>query len=419
MKLLIKQATILCPSSKFHGKKRDLLINDGHIEKIAVSIDDKKAKRIEDKQLYVSTGWFDLFADFAEPGHEQNETLESGSRAAAAGGFTDVCLLPNHAPVTQHKSNVEFIKGKSGLVNLHPIGAVSKQLEGKDLAEMYDMKLAGAIAFSDGYTSIQHAGLLLKALQYVKTFNGVIIELPDETSISKHGLMNEGIVSTQLGMPGKPAIAEHLAILRGIELANYTQSHIHFTGVSTKGGIDLIRQAKKKKIKVTCSINLHHLLLTDERLVGYDSHYKIHPPLRGADDQNALIKGLEEGVVDAIASHHNPQNWDAKQQEFEYAKQGMIGIQIILPLLLKTSTKLSLADWIRLLTDGPRSVVNLPALSIQEDQPACLTVFSTSKSWSFNETSNASKSNNSPYFGEQLTGKVLAVINNEQVYLHE
>jgi dihydroorotase len=366
----------------------------------------------------LSIGWFDLFADFNEPGNEQNETLETGAATAAAGGYTDVCILPNTFPVTQYKSNVEFIKSKSGMVNLHPIGAVSKNIEGKDLAEMYDMKLAGAVAFSDGKIAIQHAGLLLKALQYVRTFNGVIIELPEDTSISKHGLMNEGIVSTQLGMPGKPAIAEHLAIQRGIELAQYTNSCIHFTGVSTKGGIELIKQAKKKKVNMSCSVNLHHLLLTDEKLITYDSCYKINPPLRSKEDKIALVKALEDGVIDAIASHHLPQNWDAKQQEFEYAKEGMIALQIMLPLLLKVSCKLSIADWITLLTDHPRKILHQPLPLLEEKVKACLTVFSTSKKWSLNEESNLSKSSNSPYFGEELVGQVLAVVNNEQTFIH-
>jgi dihydroorotase len=419
MLLLIKKATLLWPGSKHHNRKRDVLIRDGRIEKIAASIIQPKAKQLVAPDLFISAGWCDVFADFCEPGNEQKETLASGIAVALAGGYTDIALIPNTQPITQHRAQVEFIRNAGNIVNLHPIGALSKNLEGKDLAEMHDMQMAGAVGFSDGKRSVQHAGLLVKALQYIKTFQGVIIDCPDEETLTKHGLMHEGPVSTQLGMAGKPSIAEALSIQQGITLAAYTQSHIHFTGVSTAEGIALIREAKKKKNPVTCSVNLHHILFSDEDLEHYDSVYKIHPPLRSKEHQLALQQALSQGVIDAIASHHFPQNWDAKQVEFEYAANGQIGLQLILPMLLKLKLFKHPEEWIHMVTEAPRRILGLKSPALEEQQPACLTVFTTSGKWMFNNHTNKSLSNNSPYFNQELTGKVLAVINNNQYYIHE
>ena len=414
MQLLLKKVTILSPTSKYHLKKKDILIKNGLIEKIADSINEKVKTVIDEKNVYVSIGFMDLFADFCEPGYEHNDTIATGMKASLAGGFTDVCLLPNTNPIIQNRSTIESIKSKSDLVNLHPLGAVSKNTEGKDLAEMYDMKQGGAIAFTDGKKTIQDAGLLLKALQYIKTFDGVIIEIPENTSISKHGLMHEGIASTKLGMPGKPAISEYIAIQQSLELVSYTNSKIHFTGISTKKSIELIKQAKKQGIQVTCSVTPYHLLYTDADLETYDSLYKVNPPLRTDEDRKALLKAVEDGVVDSIASHHFPQDWDSKTKEFEYAKNGMITLQTMLPSLLKASSKITLEKWISLLTEKPREILSLPMPIIEEKQPACLTVFNPTEKWNFNTTNNESLSANSPLLNSELIGKIICVINNNQ-----
>ena len=414
MQLLLKKVTILSPTSKYHLKKKDILIKNGLIEKIADSINEKVKTVIDEKNVYVSIGFMDLFADFCEPGYEHNDTIATGMKASLAGGFTDVCLLPNTNPIIQNRSTIESIKSKSDLVNLHPLGAVSKNTEGKDLAEMYDMKQGGAIAFTDGKKTIQDAGLLLKALQYIKTFDGVIIEIPENTSISKHGLMHEGIASTKLGMPGKPAISEYIAIQQSLELVSYTNSKIHFTGISTKKSIELIKQAKKQGLQVTCSVTPYHLLYTDADLETYDSLYKVNPPLRTDEDRKALLKAVEDGVVDSIASHHFPQDWDSKTKEFEYAKNGMITLQTMLPSLLKASSKITLEKWISLLTEKPREILSLPMPIIEEKQPACLTVFNPTEKWNFNTTNNESLSANSPLLNSELIGKIICVINNNQ-----
>lgn len=414
MQLLLKKVTILSPTSKYHLKKKDILIKNGLIEKIADSINEKVKTVIDEKNVYVSIGFMDLFADFCEPGYEHNDTIATGMKASLAGGFTDVCLLPNTNPIIQNRSTIESIKSKSDLVNLHPLGAVSKNTEGKDLAEMYDMKQGGAIAFTDGKKTIQDAGLLLKALQYIKTFDGVIIEIPENTSISKHGLMHEGIASTKLGMPGKPAISEYIAIQQSLELVSYTNSKIHFTGISTKKSIELIKQAKKQGLQVTCSVTPYHLLYTDADLETYDSLYKVNPPLRTDEDRKALLKAVEDGVVDSIASHHFPQDWDSKTKEFEYAKNGMITLQTMLPSLLKASSKITLEKWISLLTEKPREILSLPMPIIEEKQPACLTVFNPTEKWNFNTTNNESLSANSPLLNSEMIGKIKCVVNNNQ-----
>src|SRR5215510_7481964 len=240
MKILIKQARVVDPSSPLNGQITDIFIDKGKITRIGKNISDKADKTVEAEGLHVSPGWMDIFANFADPGYEFKETLETGAAAAAAGGFTDVMVIPNTNPCIHNKSNVEYIvqKSKTLPVNVHPIGAITKNTEGKELAEMYDMKASGAIAFGDGLNSVQSAGLLLKALQYVKAFNGTIVQLPDDKSINPHGLMNEGIVSTRSGLPGKPAMAEELIVARDVELAKYSDSKLHFTGISTKRSVD-------------------------------------------------------------------------------------------------------------------------------------------------------------------------------------
>lgn len=419
MHILIHKATILSPGSKLHLKKKDILIKNGTIDQISDSITSKNAKVIDQKGLMVSAGWCDIFADFCDPGFEHKETLESGMAAAAAGGYTDVCILPNTQPTTSGKSQVEYIRSKSGIVNLHPIGSISKQTDGKDLAEMCDMKLSGAAAFSDGRKPLQHSGLMLKALQYVKTFDGVLIEIPDDTHISKTGLMNEGIVSTQMGLQGKSNIAESIHLHRDIELLQYTQSRLHITGISTKQSVEKIRQAKKQGLQITCSVTPYHLLFTELQLHDYNTHFKVNPPLRTEEDRKALIKGVEDGTIDCIASHHTPQEWDSKTVEFEYAKDGMISLQTMLPMLLQVSKKISIERWVEMLTTAPRNILGISNPIIAEGERACLTVFNPNTKWMYTTETNKSKSANSPYIGTELQGKVLCTMNQSNAVIHE
>lgn len=419
MSILIQKATVIWPGNPCHLKKNDILVTDGLIARIGPNLRAKEARVISGKNLYVSAGWTDLFADFAEPGNEQRETLESGQRAAAAGGYTDVALIPNLKPITNGKSQVEYLRSRSVAVNLHPIGCISKDIEGKDLAEMYDMTLAGAVAFSDGLKPVQHSGLMMKALQYVRSFDGVLIQIPDDRSISRLGLMHEGEVSTRLGLMGKPAMAESILLARDLELLQYTGSRLHVTGISTRESLDQIRKAKKAGMRVTCSVSPYHLLFTDEQLGGYDSLYKVYPPLRSEADRKALVKGIADGTIDAIASHHMPRDWDDKEKEFEYAAEGMITLQTMLPMLREALSALPVEQWIPLLTDAPRNILGLSRPELEPGAPACLTVFDPEASWTWTEANNHSRSANSPLMGQTLKGKVVAVVHHHHLSLHE
>ena len=294
MKVLIKKAYIISPSSPFNGKTKDILITDGVIGKIADTIKEKADHTIEEKGLCASIGWVDIFADFGDPGFEYKESIETGTKAAAAGGFTDVMLIPNTKPVVDSKSQVEYIlqRSKGETVTVHSIGAVTQNTDGAALSEMYDMYQSGAVAFSDGINTIQNSGLLLKALQYVKAFDGTIIQVPDDKNIAPNGLMNEGIISTQLGLPSKPSIAEELMVARDIELVEYTDSKLHFTGISSVKSLECIQKAKAGGIKVTCSVTPYQLYFCDEDLQGYDTNLKVNPPLRSRENMLDLRKAF-------------------------------------------------------------------------------------------------------------------------------
>ena len=419
MNALIKKATIICPSSPFHLQVKDILIIDGIIKAIENDISSDNYQTIIGNNLHLSIGWMDIFADFAEPGNEHRETLESGANAAAAGGFTDVMLIPNTLPTVSSKAQIEFLieRSKSLPVTVHPIGAVTNNTEGTAITEMYDMHNSGAVAFGDGRKSIQQAGILLKALQYVSAKNAVIIQVPDDKSISDGGMMNEGIVSTQLGLPGNPAMAEEVMIARDIALLHYTDSHLHITGVSTKKGIDLIKNAKKEGLQITCSVTPYHLFFNEEDLVDYDTNLKVNPPLRTREDVAALQDGLRSGVIDCIASHHTPQCADEKICEFEYAKNGMITLQTLYGTVNGIINDTELL--VRMLTEQNREIFGLMIPEIEIGAPACLTIFESSTNYNFEEKDILSKSKNSAFIGKEMKGKVIGIINKNKLVLNK
>ncbi len=418
MKVLIKQAHIICSSSPFHGQVKDILIIDGIIDKIADNITENAEEIIANDNMHVSIGWMDVFAHFTDPGYEHKETLATGAAAAAAGGFTDVMIVPNTNPAVSSKSQVEYIVQKSVAlpVNIYPIASITKNTEGTALAEMYDMHASGAIAFSDGTQPVQSPGLLLKALQYVLAINATIIQVPDDKSISAHGLMNEGIASTRLGLPGKPAIAEELMIVRDIELLKYTKSKLHITGVSTKKGIELIAAAKKEGLNISCSATPYHGWFCDEDLAAYDSNLKVNPPLRTRADMMAVRQAIQDGTVDCIASHHFPQHWDDKTCEFEYAKNGMIGLQTLFAAV--NSFENDLPKLIDQLTIAPRNIFGLSLPQIKEGNLACITLFNPLQQYIFDERMILSKSHNSPFIGKTLKGKVIGIINKNKTVIN-
>jgi dihydroorotase len=419
MQILLQKVILNDPRSPFHGAVQDILIQHGKIAAIGAAIDAPDARMIQLDSLTVSPGWVDLFAHFNDPGTEYKETLESGAAAAAAGGFTEVFLVPNTKPAVDSKSQVEYITAKATklAVGLHPIGAVSRNLEGRDLAEMYDMRASGAIAFGDGTQAVQSAGLMLKALQYVKAFDGVVIQLPDDASIAAHGLMHEGIVSTRLGLQAKPMMAEELIVARDIKLARYTDSQLHFTGVSSPKSVEYIRRAKESGVKVTCSVTPYHLFFCDEDLMDYDTNLKVNPPLRSRQDMLFLREAVKQGWIDCIATHHLPQHTDAKVLEFEYAKFGMIGLESCYAAVQTAIPDLSSDLLARLFSINARTIFKLPEAKIAAGEPAALTLYLPSAKISFDKSMIRSNSANSPFIGKALNGQVAGMIRNEH-FIH-
>jgi len=419
MKVLIRQARIISPNSSHHGSVKDILIENGIISAIESHITGTEAEEINIGDLHISLGWTDIFANFSDPGEEHKETLETGALTAAAGGFTDVMIIPNTSPALSSKSQIEYISAKTKTlpVNIHPIGSVTVNAEGKQLAEMYDMSNSGAVAFSDGIKPVQSPGILLKALQYVTASGATIIQMPDDTSLGNHGLMHEGITSTKLGLPGKPAIAEELMISRDIELLKYTGSRLHLTGISTRKGMELVKEAKKQGLNISCSIAPYQLIFCDEDLTGYDTNLKLNPPLRTRKDMEITREAFIRGEIDCIASHHLPQHWDDKTCEFEYAKYGMISLQTVFPVLLSTGAALD--QIIEMLTIVPRKIFGLPVPVIEKGAKACLTLFNPDTSYTFDESINLSRSANSPFIGKSLKGKAWGIINGTKIFINK
>lgn len=419
MKVLIKSAKIISPSSPYHGQTLDILIENGTISKIDSTIDVKAEKVVEGNNVHISVGWTDCFANFFDPGFEYKETLQTGALAAAAGGFTKVCVIPNTNPVIDNKAQVEYIiqKGRELPVTIYPIGAITKKTEGKELSEMYDMQTSGAIAFSEGTSSLQSSGIMLKALQYVKAFDGIIVQLPEDKSINPNGLMNEGVVSTRLGLAGKPAIAEEIFIARDIELLKYTGSRIHFTGISTRKSVLLIEQAKKEGLNVSCSVTPYHLYYNEEDLEGYDTNLKVNPPLRTKEDMMAMREGVNNGIIDFIASHHLPQEWDSKVCEFEYAKYGMIGLETMFSMSL--SSGILTERFVTMQTEQINTILGLPKTTIKEGEVANITIFDPSGEFTLQDNNIQSRSKNSPVINRKLQGKVIGIINGNHLLLNK
>ena len=409
MTILLRQVKIADTKSPFNGLVKDILLQDHQIISISDKYKGEADQTIELKNAFVSPGFVDPFVHFCDPGMEHRETLHTGAEAAQQGGFTTVFVIPNTQPVIDTKSQVTYIKQHSQDLPIHilPIGALSKKLEGKDLAEMIDMHSNGAVAFSDGLYPVQSTLLFLKALQYVKAFEGVVIQMPIDKSLGSLGLMNEGILSTRLGLPGIPSIAEELIIQRDIELLKYTGSKLHITGVSTAKGIALIAAAKKEGLQITCSVTPYHLYFTEEDLHNYDTLLKVFPPLRTKEDQKALIAAVENGTVDCITTHHMPQDWDGKTIEFENAKAGIASIETSFAAVKQAIPSLSEARLSELFSSNARNIFGLNNCSIQEGAEAELTLFSTKESTNVSKENSKSKSANSPFWDITLTGKVV------------
>lgn len=418
--ILITSAKLISPSHELNGQQVDILIQDGIIEAIDNHIDRPSAdvQVIDANGAYVGPGFFDLNSNIGEPGLETKEDIRTGTAAAAAGGFTGMAVHPNTMPSISSRAEVSLLVNiaKNNLVDVHPIGSISKKREGNELAELYDMKLNGAIAFCDGTRSVQQAGLMGRALLYAKGFDGLIISFPQDESVAAGAQMNEGVVSTYLGMKGNPNLAESLMVARDLFLAEYNEAPIHFTTISTAESVALIKEAKAKGVRVTCDVAAHNLVFTDEEVKGFDSNFKVNPPLRTDKDVKALIKGLQEGVIDAVVSQHTAQEIEFKNVEFHIANYGITGLQTTLPLLCLAG--FDAEQIVEKLAVNPRKIVNLEVPTLTKGQKANLVVFDTAEKWLFDEKSNKSKGANNPLFGKELSGKVKLVYNNNQLIIN-
>jgi dihydroorotase len=416
MNLLVKNVTVADPQSKFNNQQCDVRVENGKIKNIGKLTADKNETVFDGQGAFLTPGFFDLNCVAGDPGFETKEDIQTLTATAKAGGFTGLALLPQTSPVVQSKSQVEYIinRAKNNLVDVLPVGAISQNREAKELAELFDMQQAGAVAFSDGDRALQDDGFMSRALQYAKGFDALLMVYPENKSIAGKSQINESKNSVLLGMKGLPALAEEMHIARDIFLATYNETKIHISNISTAGAVTLIRKAKKDGIQVSCDVTAHHLVFTEELLNDFDSNYKVKPPLRGKADIKALFAGLKDGTIDAITSQHRPEEIEFKNVEFEIAHYGIIALQTVLPLLLKAGLDISLIA--EKLAINPRKLLNLAIPVIEEGIEANFTVFNTTEKWLYNASSNYSKSANSPLLGTELTGKVKLVYNNNQYW---
>ena len=408
MKVLVRSAKVIDNESPHNNKVVDILIEDGLIKEIASSIKTKKVDlEIVFENLHVSQGWFDSSVSFGEPGFEDRETLENGLLTAGKSGFTAIALNPANDPVTDNKGAVNFLmsKAQNSPVELFPIGALTNASEGKDLAELYDMQQAGAIAFGDYKRAVSHPNLLKLALQYTQNFDGLVQSFPQENKIAGNGQVNEHETSTMLGLKGIPALAEELQIVRDLHILEYTGGKLHIPTISTARSVDIIREAKEKGLDVSCSVAIHHLLLTDEILKEFDTNAKILPPLRTKSDVKALIAGIKDGTIDMVTSDHFPVDVEHKKLEFDNALFGTIGLESAFGALNKA---VSLKTSIRMLLAG-RWRFDLPEEIIEVGSKANLTFFDPDLETTFELKNIHSSSKNSVFLGQELKGKVLGI----------
>ena len=413
MEILIKAVEIVDRPSPFHNKRRNVLIRNGFIADITTK-NIAASKVIDGRGCKLTIGWCDMRAHFCDPGFEAKEDLESGRLAAAYGGFTDVVLQPNTAPVVSSKNEISYLRSgnSNSLIQLHVIGAVTQNTKGTELTEMIDLHHAGAVAFGDGVEPLWHTDVFGKALQYLQKFDGLLINRAEDKMLSAFGHMNEGPESTQLGIPGIPKLSEELMVARDLALLEYYGGRLHFANVSSERSLTMIRAAKKNGMQVTCDVAMHQLLLNDGMLTDFDTNYKVNPPLRDTKTVKALVNGVKNGIIDVLVSDHRPEDDEGKKLEFDLATFGMTSIQQVPHMLQKISKQIPIELLLEDLTYKPRKLLGLPIPKLEKGAKACLTLFDPERKWQLNDTTNMSKSRNSPYFGQELTGKAIGVFNN-------
>lgn len=417
MKILIQGARIIDPASSFHQKEKNILVSAGRITEIG----DKSysADRvIKAAGMMLSTGWFDMGTFVGDPGLEHKEDLSSVAETAMHGGFSEISVLPNTTPSIQSKNEISYVmrRNKDRLVQIYALAAVTRNNKGEELTEMIDLHEAGAVGFTDGLKTIWHTDIVLKSLQYLQKFNGLLIDHPEDIWLNMFGQMHEGVNSTMLGLKGMPRIAEDVIVNRNLELLSYAGGRLHFAKMSSGKAIEFIRAAKKK-LQVTCDITSYQPLMDDGMLQGFNTNYKVSPPLREKIDNDALIKGLKDGTIDVICSGHVPHDEESKNMEFDQAEFGIISLQTVAANLAALSR---LVDWeliIPKITTRPRQILGLEVPVIEPGANANLTLFSPSLTWQLDSSTNKSKSRNSPWYGQQLTGKAVAVFNNGKQWI--
>jgi dihydroorotase len=412
MKILLQSPQIIDPNSPYHLKEKNVVVNNGRITEIG----DKNYtadKVIKAEGMKLSIGWFDLGTSIPDPGYEHKEDLDSGMRAAAAGGFTEIAVLPNTSPSVQTKNEVSYlIKGNdSNLVKIHPLASVTRNNKGEELTEMIDLHEAGAVAFTDGLKPVWHTDIFLKSLQYLQKFDGLLIDHPEDVWLNLFGQMHEGINSTMLGLKGMPRLAEDIVVGKNLELLGYAGGRLHIARLSSAKALDMIRSGKKK-LNVSCSVTAYQALLDDSLLAGFDTNYKVNPPLRERADQDALIKGLKDGTIDVIVSGHVPQDEESKSLEFDLADFGITGLQTTAANLVSLSKWVEWDVLLEKITINPRQLLSLEIPRIDVDEKANLTLLDPNRTWKFDARTNFSKAKNSPWFGQEITGKAVAVFNN-------
>jgi dihydroorotase len=416
MKILVKNAQILHPGSPYHKKKKDILIDQGKIIKIADNLKEE-GKVIKGRQLKASIGWFDMKANFNDPGNEQKEDIITGCLAAAAGGFTGIALVPNTKPPIQTKNQIQYMisKAASSLPDVFPYGSITSDNLGEEITEMIDQYHAGAVAFTDGEKPIWNTDILLKALLYVRKFDGLIINKPEDKWLNLFGNMHEGVTSTALGLKGMPSLAEEIIIERDIRILEYTGGKLHFSNISTAESVKMIKNARKR-LDISCDIAAHQIAFDDTYLSDFDTNFKVNPPFREKKDIKALIRGLEDATIDVIVSSHSPHDEECKKLEFDHADFGIASLQTVYPVLLD---KLGPDGWkifLDKITVNPRKRLNIEIPKLEEKAEANLTVFDPTEEWKLNSQTNFSKSEYSPFWNKNLKGRVIATINKNKLY---
>ncbi|TVZ51471.1 dihydroorotase [Dokdonia sp. Hel_I_53] len=417
MNILIKAATIIDSDSEHHGTQKDIRIRDGVIITIGDKlIPQKEETLIEREDLHVSQGWFDTSVSMGQPGYEERETIENGLKVAAASGFTGVALNPNTNPIIDTSSDVTFAKkmAEGALTDLYPIGALTRNSESVDLAELYDMQQSGAIAFGDYQVPVSNPNLLKIALQYTQGFDGLVLSFPQENKIAGKGMMHEGEASTRVGLKGIPAIAESLQIARDLHILDYTGGSLHIPTISTAEAVTLIKQAKEKSLDVSCSVAIHNLFFEDTKLEDFNTNYKVLPPLRSNSHRKALIEGVKNGTIDTVTSDHNPVDIERKHVEFDNAEYGVVSQEATFRALL---TLVSCKRAVALLTAGRKRFTN-ESFPIKENKKANLTLFTTKGKETFKLKDVKSKSKNAIFLNEDLKGSIYGVIANNQLELN-